>query len=106
MAVLNRVDRARCWRCSGGRDACIIGLVGCVCKFFVDSCVVDLDVRVIGIVKIGWFYLNVFLKVCISSAERTRKGRVMGFDEWFDAFVVESVGAWGDEERLTDGYGE
>ena len=85
-------------------------MVGCVCEFFVDSQargrLVDLDVRIIAIVKIGWFYLNVFLKVCISSAERTRKGRVMGFDEWFDAFVVESVGAWGDEERLTDGYGE
>ena len=30
----------------------------------------------------------------------------MGFDKRFDAFVVEGVGAWGDEERLADGYGE
>ena len=30
----------------------------------------------------------------------------MSFDKRFDAFVVESVGAGGDEERLADGYGE
>ncbi len=31
---------------------------------------------------------------------------MMGFDKRFDAFVVEGVGTWGDEERLTDGNGE
>ena len=85
-------------------------MVGCVCEFFVDSQargrLLDLDVRIIAIVKIGWFYFDVLLEVCVSSAERTGKGRVMGFDEWFDAFVVEGVGAWGDEERLADGYGK
>ena len=85
-------------------------MVGRVYEFFVDSQaggrLVDLDVRVISIVKIGGFYFNVFLEVCVSSAEGSGKGVVMGFDKRFDAFVVESVGAWGDEERLTGGYGE
>ena len=54
------------------------------------------------------FHLDfyVFFEVCECSAEWAGECRVVCFKEWADAFVMESMGTWCDEEGLADGNAE
>lgn len=49
---------------------------------------------------------DVLVQVSKGSTEWAGKGWVVAFEEGTDALVVERVGAWGNEERLTDRYSE
>jgi len=65
--------------------------------------VFPLDVFVFILIFWFLFNLDIFVEVCETPAERAGKGRGVLLEEWTYAFVVESVGAGCNKERLAYG---
>lgn len=65
--------------------------------------VFPLDILVFIFIFCFLFYLDVFVEVCETAAERAGKGSGVLLEEWTYTFVVESVRAGGNKKGLAYG---